>query len=305
MKRVLLLIAVVGLLAVPSMAQGWFIEIGDWYSKPGNAQEFGEFVDNGKSIETHEPVEFDMDHEHSWELGFGYDSGDYGVFSLTYWNGYEGDYEFFTDDSQYDGNSSTWFTPGGNNYYDMFYAFGTDAWTVDFKWTNGFGGEGKWSGEYYVGMRYFDYELSANNYNYYDSTDWVRKTWDANSNGLGFSGGVTGIFSFSDRYSVHGGFDIAFLRGDRDVDTDWDGYSWGEEMKFSYNNELFTQFGIDLGFKFFLTDNLYGDFGYKYSRWMDASTNLKFKEFGQVDLDESEDVTWEGFYMALGWDFGK
>ncbi len=303
MKRLLLVTVLVGLLAIPSMAEGWFVEMGNWYAKPSNGQTFGQYVDDSGSMEHHYPVEFDMGHDWTWELGFGYDTGDFGAFSVNYWNGYEDTWSYYTEGA----GSDWWFEPSGPNYDDLYHIFTTRAWQVDLKWSNTFGGDGKWSGEYYTGLRYFDYELAAYKEAYNSSSDYFRMYWDDDVYGLGFSGGLSGIFSFTDRLYLHGGMDIAFLAGNREVNVykrDDSGGCFDDEM--TYNDEIFTHFNVDFGFKFFIYEGLYGDFGYRYASWIDTATQIEFKGGpNENDFDKTEDVNWEGFYLNLGWDFGK
>ncbi len=306
MKRILMAAAIIGLLTVPSMAEGFFVELDTWYAQPDNSQVFGAFKDESSSKQLWRPVSFEFDNEFTFELVFGYDFGTFGALSASYWDGYDDGIDFYTDDTQNDGHSNTYFTPGGNMWDEIFFHFETDAKQIEIAWSNSVPGKGKWTVDYTVGLRYFEYDFASWNRNW-DSTDDVYKWANSESDGLGLFGGLGGNFAFTDNYSIHGGFDVAFLSGDRDVYYGRE-YSWATSNNKDWRNstdETFVQYGLDLGFKFFIFQGLYGDFGYKYANWKDVATRVNYKQYGMIDDDDTYNVGWDGFYLNVGYDFGK
>ena len=188
MKKYILCLAIVALMSLPVMAEGWFVELDFWYVQPDNSFLLGEFVDvDGSGDQDFTPASFDFDEDLSWDFAFGYDSDDYGIFTFSYWT-YGDNTSFFTDDSDWEVNVDWGFN------FDHHYNFETDAYTVDMTWGQHWGNDGGWTGTWYMGLRIFDYEFSET----YWLEDDVFDTFDMHgrftneTSGFGFCGGFLG-----------------------------------------------------------------------------------------------------------------
>ncbi len=312
MKKILLAVMIIGLFVMPAKAEGWFVEFGTWYVQPDNSQVFGRWMDRQDTdFPIHDPRAFEFDDEEfTLDLEFGYDAGEYGVFSFYYWDGYSEDVSYQFDNRDF---STFYFVPGGYWDYSYFEAE-MDSKLYELKWGHSLSGNDRLSGSYYVGIRYFDYELNfwnRNNDENFDplTSDYNIKTFDNEVDGWGFSGGVEGQFKFSDMFSLHGGIDLAFLRGDKEIlymfrEYDNGNLDEGPTLNHTYNDEIIPQMGLDIGGLFTFNDMFYGNFGYRYSVWQDVATQLpQFSNFGETEIDSAQDVNWSGFYLNLGLSF--
>ncbi len=313
MKKIIALAILVTAMCFPAMAEGFFVELGTWYVQPDNSQVFGRWMDRSDDFPIHDPVDFNFENELTWNIEFGYDTGEYGFFSFSYWDGYDESWRY---DSPMN-NGSTWFVPGGSNWDWTIFEIDVDAEQYEFKWGDHFGGKNRLEGTYYIGLRYSSYELNVWNQNHdnvdFDplTDDYVIKTFDNDFDGWGFSTGISAQYEFNKKFFFFAGVDFAFVRGDEDLNYQFRYYDngvvdEGPTMNHTYKNEIVPQVGLDLGLKFFFTDSIYSNFGYKVASWQDVGAQLpRFSRFGETEIDSSQDVNWSGFYFSLGWDFGK
>ncbi len=332
MKKLVISLVVIAFLTVPFYgddSEGFFVELDSWYAQPDNSYAVGydnpnrwENPDEENNWTGGDALRFDFDESYTLGLEFGYDTDQYGAFSVSYWGYDEDEEELWTSPGTED-IVSPYSHPWSDNRFGADYlgwSGETDAQIIDLKWSNDFCGDCVFSAEYYTGLRFWDYEQKSDlvvskTYGTYDPNDSNSETGiikvKSDNDGWGFMGGLDGAYDFSDRFSLHSGLELAFLKGDSDFTYNYkalknmDGYVWWTQSTNNREDEIFVQYSLDTGVKYSFPFGLYLDGGYKYASWVDALQKGSATAWNDTYSPDfrTQDVNWSGFYFDVGYKF--
>ncbi len=286
-------------------SEGWFVELGTWYVQPDNSMVIGE-VDSANLTGGIDIRRFDLtpDEELSWGFSAGYNDYDFGCFSVDYWE-YSTSEDYFVQDSNFE--TLSYLDLYSEYYLNNYWAVDTDAFQAELVWGDNFEGTKKFSGNYFLGIRAFEYKYDMN-WSASGGTglaDTASATLRVKSDGIGLCGGVYGDYKINDFISLNCTFDIAAVRGEFDRKYYYrDDLPTVDSDAYSTDSKVFFQYGISAGLDFKIWKNLSGDFGYKFATWEEATSNMNSTVFYKDYVPQVSDVNWSGFYFNLSYVFG-